>query len=62
MRTFSGWATIIWQSMKIPGTPLDTHDKTGAPEIAKSVLKWRGWAGTFHVPMVMLGTKWLHRM
>ena len=31
MRTFSGSETIMWQSMKIPGTPLDTHERMGAP-------------------------------
>ena len=31
-QTFSGWATIMWQSMKIPGTVLDTHERIGAPE------------------------------
>ena len=30
-RTCSGFATIMWQSMKIPGTPFDTHERMGAP-------------------------------
>ena len=30
-RTCSGLETIMWQSMKIPGTPLATHSSTGAP-------------------------------
>ena len=29
--TFSGCATIMWQSIKMPGTPLDTQDRMGAP-------------------------------
>ena len=29
--TCSGLETIMWQSMKIPGTPLATHSSTGAP-------------------------------
>ena len=29
--TFSGSETIIWQSMKIPGTPFETLARTGAP-------------------------------
>ena len=35
--TFSGWATIIWQSMNIPGTPLDTHERIGAPTRSSSM-------------------------
>jgi hypothetical protein len=31
-RTFSGSDTIMWQSMKIPGTPFETLARTGAPE------------------------------
>lgn len=31
--TFSGCATIMWQSMNIPGTPLDIHESTGAPNV-----------------------------
>lgn len=30
-RTFSGCETIMWQSMKMPGTPLDTQARMGAP-------------------------------
>ena len=29
--TCSGLETIMWQSIKMPGTPLATHSSTGAP-------------------------------
>jgi hypothetical protein len=29
--TFSGWATIMWQSMNIPGTPFEMDKMTGGP-------------------------------
>jgi hypothetical protein len=29
--TFSGWDTIIWQSINIPGTLLETEARTGGP-------------------------------
>lgn len=29
--TFSGCATIICTSMKMPGTPLETQERMGAP-------------------------------
>lgn len=31
MCTFSGSATIMWQSMNMPGTPLETQERIGAP-------------------------------
>lgn len=39
-RAFSGCETIIWQSMNIPGTPLDTQDRTGAPVSLKLDKSW----------------------
>src|SRR6266498_4105649 len=38
--TFSGWATIIWQSMKMSGIPLCTHDRIGAPRMHTLEAKW----------------------
>jgi len=56
--TCSGLETIMWQSMKIPGTPLATHSSTGAP-----VWGFSGFVDRtdreerLDVPIVMLGTK-----
>ena len=54
-RTFSGCDTIIWQSMKMPGTPLDTQARMGAP-IAYMRTVSRVKRGE-DAPMVIFGTK-----
>ena len=46
--------------MKMPGTPFDTHDRTGAPGEAEAAsVGIIALDAVLHVPMVMLGTKWL---
>lgn len=58
VRAFSGWATIIWQSMNMPGTPFETHESTGAPA-HRGLAQRSVEAAIDNAPMVMLGTKWL---
>jgi hypothetical protein len=55
--TFSGCDTIIWQSINIPGTPLETEARMGGP--MKGYVFEFDWSMNESLPMVMLGTKWL---
>jgi len=56
--TFSGCATIMWQSMNIPGTPFDTQDRMGAPNITTNDGSAEKSKPNLHdIPIVMLGTK-----
>ena len=57
MRTCSGLATIMWQSMNMPGTPFATQARTGAPVMNGSERKGMGVGDGIQRPMVILGTK-----
>jgi hypothetical protein len=52
----------MWQSMYIPGTPLATHDRTGAPGIIGGRISRLVKEMTIDIPIVMFGTKWLGHM
>jgi hypothetical protein len=57
-QTFSGSATIIWQSINIPGMLFETHARTGAPSKTYEYLNHNVIEYT-NSPIVMFGTKWL---